>query len=123
MKILIVDDSVFLRNMMTKVLKQNIKDVEVLQCCNGKSAYETFLSDTPNLLITDLLMPEMTGQELLQALKNNRISVKTIVISADIQKATRDELQEMGIVEFINKPLTSEKMTGLIELVKELANA
>jgi len=47
-----------------------------------------------------------------------------IVISADVQKAVRDEVAELGVHHFINKPLNEEKLNQLICLInKEVSNA
>lgn len=120
MKIIIADDSSFIRSMITKAIKSNLEDVEIISCTDGKQAFDAYCEHQPDFLITDLLMPEMTGQQLLTKLKSENYNTKAVVISADIQTATRTELAEIGILEFINKPLTADKLSLLVDLIKNM---
>ena len=123
MKILIADDSSFVRNVISKALNTNFSDLEIVTCTDGQEAYNAYLEHQPDLLITDLLMPNMTGQDLLRKLKEDHEDVRAIVISADIQNATREELDEIGVVGFINKPMSPEKFNQLIDLIRGQENA
>jgi two-component system, chemotaxis family, chemotaxis protein CheY len=122
MKLVIADDSSFIRSMITKAIQSNIENVEIISCADGKQAYEAYCEHKPDFIITDLLMPEMTGQQLLSRLKTENHSAKAIVISADIQTATHTELAEIGILEFINKPLTADKLSLLVDLIRGKKN-
>lgn len=123
MKILIVDDSIFVRKIVTKTLTENFPAAELIVCSDGRAAFESAQTNNPDLIITDLLMPEMTGQEFLLGLKENSYTIPAIVVSADIQTATKLELDSIGIIEFINKPLSPEKLAKLVALITEVANA
>lgn len=118
MKILIVDDSSFVRNIIVKALKTSMEGVEVITANDGKEALTAYHEHMPDLVVTDLLMPNMTGQELLKALKVTYPYAKAIVISADIQTATRDELEEIGVIGFINKPMSADKFAQLVEMIR-----
>ena len=63
-------------------------------------------------------MPEMSGQQLLSALNSEGKKGKYIVVSADVQKGTKEEVEGYGIVTFINKPLTPDKLQQLINLIR-----
>ncbi|MDH8679449.1 response regulator [Fusibacter bizertensis] len=119
MNIIIADDSAFVRSIISRAISTAIPEAKLTFCTNGKEAYDTYTEIKSDWLITDLLMPEMTGQELLLKLDQDGAKVKTIVISADVQKGTKVELEAFGIVKFINKPLTSDKIGELIELLKD----
>ena len=118
MKIIIADDSSFVRSIISRAITQALPDSELIFCTNGKEAYETYLNSKSDWLITDLLMPEMTGQELIAKLNQEGMAVKTIVISADVQKGTKVELEAYNIINFINKPLTPDKIGELIGILK-----
>lgn len=118
MRIIIADDSAFVRRIMIKMLKTNFKGIEIIACPSGKEALEAFSQKPTEWMIVDLLMPVMTGQELIENIKEKFDMPKIIVASADIQKATRDELYEMGIVKFINKPLTAEKLKAIVDTIR-----
>lgn len=117
MKIMVVDDSFFVRTLITKTL-QNIPEGEIVTACNGQEAYDLLTKENPNVIVTDLLMPEMNGWELIKLIKQENQSIKIIVISSDIQTATRTELEQLGISAFINKPFNNEKADLLIKLIK-----
>lgn len=124
MKCIVADDSAFVRSILIKALESNFENPEILPCKNGKEALETLMTnDDIEWLITDLLMPEMTGQQLIQAINHEGIIVKTVIISADIQKGTREEIKSLGVSHYINKPLTQEKIGSLMSLLKGAAYA
>ncbi|MCX7657396.1 MAG: response regulator, partial [Oscillospiraceae bacterium] len=93
MKILVADDSSFIRTVIVKKLGDEFPAAEIIPCSNGKEAYEKFILLKPDVMLTDLLMPEMTGEELLKKLKSEGHNVKTIVVSADVQSRTREEIK------------------------------
>lgn len=122
MKILIIDDSRFLQNFLIKILKTYVPEAAIIVAGNGVQGLELFKSENPDFVLTDLLMPEMNGQDLLKEIRKINLNAKIIVISADIQKATRDEVEELGILAFFNKPFNNEKATELVNLIKEAAS-
>ena len=68
-KVLIVDDSQTLRQMVSELLtKQAIK---VIEAASGLEGLEKVQEDPPDLVIVDLVMPQMNGYELCRLLKNN----------------------------------------------------
>ncbi|TEB41341.1 response regulator, partial [Flavobacterium circumlabens] len=66
--ILIVEDHKVLRNFMKNLLK---KDYNIIVADNGKTALEKALHHVPNLIISDVIMPEMVGTELCSKIKEN----------------------------------------------------
>ena len=118
MKILIVDDSQLVKNLLVKVFKQYLPGVFVFLANNGEEAFQIYQEEKPDYVLTDLLMPIKTGQELLQLIRDSEYKAKVIVMSADIQKSTREEIEAMDVIAFINKPLNNEKAAYLIDLLK-----
>lgn len=118
MKLIIADDSAFVRNIIAKTIGTHFPNAAIIQCTNGQEALDAVQSSEADWLITDLLMPGMTGQELLSKIKESDIKIKTIVISADVQKGTRDEIEAYAIDAFIAKPLTPDKLNVLVERIK-----
>jgi len=123
MKILVVDDSNFVKSLVGKTLRINIPSLELLLASNGIEGYNLYRTEKPDLIITDLLMPEMNGWELLKLIREEDLKVKIIVFSANVQKAIRDEIEKFGITAFIHKPFNNEKAEQLINIVKENFNA
>lgn len=123
MKILVVDDSSFIKSLITKTLQNNFPTLELLMASNGREGYSLYRTQRPDLIITDLLMPEMNGWELLKLIREEDNQVKMVVFSADVQKATQEEIEKFGITAFIHKPFNNEKAEQLIKIVKEEFNA
>ena len=123
MKILIADDSRFLQNFLIRILNKYVPEGEILIANNGLEAMQIFQREKPAFILTDLLMPELSGQELLRSIKSYDKQANVIVISADIQNSTREEVQGLGALAFFNKPLTNETVEELITLIKETALA
>jgi len=71
-------------------------------------------------VITDLLMAGMGGVELIRLIKKHDKNSKIIVLSSDIQKAVKEEVGQLGVLLFINKPLNDDKVTALVNLLKGL---
>ena len=118
MKIIIADDSAFVRNILIRTLKNAFPEIEIVTCANGKEVIEAYEAEPVEWVVTDLLMPEMTGQEMIKTLHQSGHYPKVIVVSADIQQATHAILEEMGIIRYINKPLTGDKLGEIVDILK-----
>jgi len=117
MKIMIVDDSLFAQQYTKKQIQQKYPQAEFMLASSGQAAYDTFLSRRPDVLITDLLMPGITGQKLIAMIRGIDTTCKIIVLSCDIQKAVRDEIEALGVQCFINKPLKDDNIESLQDAI------
>ncbi|NMI03572.1 response regulator [Paenibacillus sp. SZ31] len=118
MKVLIVEDSIFVQKLLRKLIVDHIPECEIQIASNGEQGYNLFQEFRPDFITTDLLMPGLNGQEMLRMIRETDSKVKIIILSADIQKTTRDEVENLGISGFLNKPLTAEKATTLIQMIR-----
>ncbi|MFW6282097.1 MAG: response regulator [bacterium] len=118
MKILLVDDSIVYRKGVHKMLGKLLKDAVFVEAENGKVALNLIKEHNPDFIILDLLMPVMTGQEMLKILKKENSNVKVIVMSSDVQTPVKEEVKQLGAFNFINKPLTPDKAAILANLLK-----
>jgi CheY-like chemotaxis protein len=117
MSILVVDDSVFVRQFMKKYLIEFKPDIKVDFAASGEEAYQAYLKKRPSLIITDLLMPGMGGQALIEAVRKTDSVTRILVLSADIQKSVKDEIIALGISAFLNKPVTRENILTIAGLI------
>jgi CheY-like chemotaxis protein len=111
-RILIIEDSRFTRSSIAKVLKNN--QHEVLEAENGSVGLAMIIEQKPDFIITDLLMPEMDGFELLENLRSRGIAVPVIVMSADIQESTRKRVLELGAKTLLNKPFQGPELLSVL---------
>jgi len=122
-KLLIVDDSLFAQQFVKKIVLNNLSGIQILLASSGQQAFEIYKDEHPDCIITDLLMPEMRGDELIGLIREIDQTVKIIVHSADIQKAVKDEMLNYNVLGFINKPMNAEKSQLLIQLLEEGSDA
>ncbi len=114
-KILIIDDAKFTRTMLKKMMDEF--GYETIEAENGKVGLEKICSEEPDIVLTDILMPEMEGTELLTLLRETKMDVKVIVISANIQNTVKDQCMNLGVSEFFSKPPDKEKLKEAMEKI------
>jgi len=119
-KILIIDDSAFQRKILSKILVD--LGHEVLTTENGRQGIECAIREKPDVLISDLLMPEYDGFWVLEQHKARKISVPVIIVTSDIQTTTMETCRKMGAVAFLNKPVKSEEIQTAIQAAVEGGN-
>ncbi len=118
MKILIVDDSRFTRKIEGKMIKEKVKDVEIYYANDGDMGFEKYKEINPDYTIIDLLMPKMSGKELIKKIKNYDVDAKLIVVTADVQEKVKKEVLELGVLKVVNKPLNEGKINELVEVMR-----
>lgn len=119
MKILIVDDSNFSQLITSNLIKKFIDNVEVYLASNGEEGFEKYKEINPDYIFVDLLMPKLNGKELIKLIREYDKNVKIIVISADVQKTVREEVEQFDIMAFINKPFNQEKAETICEMMRK----
>ncbi len=112
-KVLIVDDSMFSRSMIKKVVKK--VGHESIEAGNGREGLEKIIDEKPDIVFTDLLMPEMDGIGLLESVKEKNLGIPVVVVSANVQDTVRQQCLELGATEFFNKPPDKEKLQKYLE--------
>lgn len=111
-KVLVVDDSGMSRRILKRVIEG--EGHQVFEASDGLMAFELMELERPKLVFLDLLMPGLTGQDVLKELKRKYPSTTVIVASADIQKASREEVMSLGATAFVNKPFVEEVIKELL---------
>lgn len=111
--ILVVEDSWLTRRVICKILRA--EGYETWEASCGPEALEMLSTQTPNCMLLDLLMPEMEGREVLQAMREKGFKIPVIVITADIQSTTRSECMELGALAVIHKMPNSDELIGWIK--------
>lgn len=108
MKILIVDDSKAMRMIVKRTLKQaGFGDATMNEATNGKEGLDAINADAPDLVLCDWNMPEMTGIELLRALRADGNDVKFGFVTSEGTAEMRQQAQEAGALFLISKPFTA----------------
>jgi len=111
-KVLIIDDSAFQRKILSHLVSGLCYDV--ITADNGQDGIRKALDEKPDLLLTDLLMPEYDGFWLLEQRASQNIAIPVIIITSDVQTTTLSRCLEMGAVGFLNKPVKPEELQSAI---------
>lgn len=117
-KILIVDDSVFSQKITSNLIKKFINNTEIYFSNDGQKGFEAYKKINPDYVFIDLLMPNLSGKELIEKIRDYDAEPKIIVLTADVQKNVKEEIEQYNILAFINKPFNEEKAKVVCDLMR-----
>jgi two-component system chemotaxis response regulator CheY len=123
-RVLIVDDSPSMRKMIRRVITLSGLDAEtVFEAGDGIEALEIVEQEWVDVILTDINMPRMNGEELIRQLAAKGIteSVPVIVISTDATSLRRENVSGLGARGYIVKPFLPEALRDEIERVTGVA--
>jgi DNA-binding response OmpR family regulator len=118
MKVLVIDDEPAVRYAVTRVLESN--GYEVTTAPDGVQGMVQFRSSHPDLVITDLIMPEQEGMQTIKQIRQADAEVKILAISGGGRLVNVDFLQvakRLGADEILPKPFDA---TELLSTVRQL---
>jgi DNA-binding response OmpR family regulator len=113
-KILIVDDNPQLRTMVKSYLTQ--EGFEISTAGDGQEALYVARHDKPNLIILDLMMPEMGGYEFLKAY-SREADTPVIILTARIEEYDKVLGLELGADDYVTKPFSPRELTARVRAV------
>ncbi|MCK5450814.1 MAG: response regulator [Candidatus Omnitrophica bacterium] len=116
-KILVVDDEPHIVLLVKSRLKAN--GFEVVTAENGLMGYEKAKEEHPDLIILDVLMPELNGYETLLKLKSDEETknIPVIMFTAKSQIEDVEKAQEAGACDYVVKPFSPPVLLGKIKNV------
>jgi chemotaxis protein CheY-P-specific phosphatase CheC/DNA-binding NarL/FixJ family response regulator len=112
-KLLICDDSNMARKQVARSLPDGW-DVDISFAKNGVEGVQAIKEGKGDVLLLDLNMPEMDGYQVLEAILKEDLPTLTIVISGDIQPEAHERVTALGALDFIQKPVSKEKLTEVL---------
>jgi len=112
-KILVIDDDESIRETLSNFLKR--EKYEVLSAGDAISGKEVIKKHLPDLIISDIKMPGMTGLELLKEVKDVNPNIHFILMTAYDEMQTTVEAMQKGAYDYIEKPLEIDKLKLTIE--------
>ncbi|MBC6476108.1 MAG: response regulator [Hormoscilla sp. GM102CHS1] len=116
-KILVVDDEQLIVKLFRMYFREKIKakEYELIFASYGKEAIARLQADSEiDMMLTDINMPEMDGLTLLAKLNEEKMNIKTVVISAYVDVKNMTIAQMLGAFEFLNKPIDFKQLEGII---------
>ncbi|MEG6584647.1 response regulator [Dendrosporobacter sp. 1207_IL3150] len=115
-RVLVCDDSAFMRMMLKKVLIENGHEI-VAEAGDGKQAVQMYRQHKPDLITMDITMPNMDGIEAVRIIHDENPLVRIIMVTALGQKAIITDALKAGASDFIVKPFNSDQVVETIRKV------
>ena len=115
-RLLVIDDHDDIRENIAEILA--LAGYEVFTAPNGKRGVEIALKEKPELVICDIMMPELDGYGVLHLLRKNEATLETpfIFLTAKTERADFRKGMEMGADDYITKPFDDIELLNAIEI-------
>lgn len=119
--VLVIDDHTEMREFICSCLS---KDFHCVQSENGRNGLAKMKTIIPDLVITDLMMPEMTGEELCKAVRTDEAlnHIPIVVLSAKSTGANKVNLYEIGADNYLVKPFEVDELVAIVQSLLQIRN-
>jgi len=115
LRILVVEDDLSILSGLSINLK--VEGYQVLQAQDGRSGLSRAIDDKPDLLVLDVMLPEMNGYEVLKELRRRKVEVPVVVLSARGQEQDKILGLDLGADDYIVKPFGLQELLSRIKAV------
>ena len=119
-KILIVDDELDVLDLMKELFEN--RGYQPLTATNGVEALKVVREEEPDMVISDIRMPDMDGMQLLEILSNSYSNIPVIMVTAHGTIETAVEAIKMGAKDYVLKPLRLDEILAKVETIAQLKN-
>jgi DNA-binding response OmpR family regulator len=114
-RILIAEDNAEIRALVSSILVEEGHKVSVAQ--NGQQALDMMLEDPPDVLLLDIMMPQMDGYTVLKEVKSSGIrdAMKIMILTAKTSESDWVRGYKLGADAYVTKPFDIDELTGQID--------
>ena len=114
-KILVIEDEAPIRERIAKAL--TFEGYQTLEGENGRAGLELAKTEHPDLIIADIMMPELDGHDLVTLLRDNPSTRLTpvIMVTALDERADQRRFMELGVEDYISKPFDLEELLSAVQ--------
>ncbi|ABR54165.1 response regulator receiver protein [Methanococcus vannielii SB] len=109
-KVLVVDDSAFMRNILKRILSPTNKYIVVAEAGNGKEAIQKVEELQPDLISMDIVMPEIDGISATKTIKEKFPNIKVVMCTSVDQEQKMIDAVNAGADGYIVKPFQAPKV-------------
>ncbi|MFA9462686.1 MAG: response regulator [Velocimicrobium sp.] len=119
MRVVVIEDEIRIREGICKLIQKDSSDWEVVGCAeNGKDGYNLIVKLNPDLIITDIRMPEMDGLDMLEKVYECKTKAKAIVLSAYSEFIYAQQAIKLGVNEYLLKPIVINDFFKALKSIK-----
>lgn len=117
--LLLVDDDMLLRLVVTTCISLNSQGWNVLAASSGKEAVQILSSQPVHFVLTDVRMPDMDGFQLIEYINAHHTGLPVAAMSGDGGINTRERLGALGVTKFLEKPFSLKNLQSTISDVQQ----
>ncbi len=117
-KLLIIEDEKITRRSLTDILTTEGYDVTAAE--DGEEGLKLFFSERPDIVITDLRLPKLSGIDILTRVMETDPSAKVILITAFASVETAIQSLKIGAYDYLTKPFSPEKLISILRNITQL---
>lgn len=119
MRVLIVEDEIKIRRGLSNLIAGHTKHTVVGEAKNGREGLELVSQHRPDLIITDIRMPVMSGLEMMKVLYEEGISNHRVILSGYSEFDYAKQAIQYGVDDYLIKPLAPEDVTKLLDSIEK----
>jgi YesN/AraC family two-component response regulator len=112
--ILLVDDDPCTLNLLTTIISKKFQHIKLFTSNNGEDGLELFKINRQNIVITDISLPNIDGIQLATEIKQLNSMTQIAIISGHNEKEYQAELEQAGIIDYIQKPINFDQLFTVI---------
>ena len=116
---MIIDDDIAIGKILEQIIKKNQLGRVISILTTGKNAKDTVIKLNPDILLIDLLLPEVDGIEIVKRVMDSGYKGKIIMISQVEEEEMISNAYKSGILFYINKPINMIETVSVISNVKK----
>ena len=114
-KLLYAEDEIETRRNTVSYINDNYK-LDIIEADDGMQAWESYIKHKPDILLTDLLMPNMCGLELIEKIRKVDSDIKIIVVSAHSEQEKLLKAIKLNLIEYHIKPIRRRKLLNGLDM-------
>jgi YesN/AraC family two-component response regulator len=112
---MVVEDDKSAIEVLSLMIPRKVPDVTIYAADNGKQGVELCKEHAPDIVITDINMPGMDGIQMAEEIKSMKADTRVIVLTGYSDKIHLDKFNDIGINDYILKPIEFKKLFTAIE--------
>jgi two-component system, cell cycle response regulator DivK len=111
-RLLIVEDTELDRDLLVQIFED---DYEIELAANGRAAYELMSAVPPDLILMDIGLPELSGLDVVRAIRATGTAVPIIAVSSHVMPGDRERALDAGCNDFVAKPIDDLALVDMVD--------
>ena len=116
-KILMVDDEIFARDAMAKIIRR--KGFDVVVASNGEECIDLFKKENPEVVFLDVMLPDLDGDHIHKYLKELKQDINVYYITGSDSVFTRENAKMAGAKGYLQKPVDIDLLYETLDAIKK----